>query len=141
MKYFLLFSVSNPITVESLLTNTSLNKRAPASKPFTPLTQAEVPTRGSIVGVDAEFVSLKREQTGVSSDGTHATLKPSQLSVARVSCVRGWNPSRSDTFLDDYISTYDEVPEHTVYRPDTLIISFSRSGGRLPHAVLRYRVR
>lgn len=76
---------------------------------FTPLTLHELPTKGDLVGLDAEFVTLNQvrelgeaqpmlladggrplqEEAEVKSDGTHTTLKPSQLSVARITVVRG----------------------------------------------------
>ncbi len=56
---------------------------------FTPLSLAEIPEEGDVVGVDAEFVTLNQEEAEVKSDGTHTTLKPSQLSVARITVTRG----------------------------------------------------
>ncbi len=56
---------------------------------FTPLLFTEIPKRGVVVGIDAEFVTLNQEEAEVKSDGTHTTLKPSQLSVARITVTRG----------------------------------------------------
>lgn len=57
---------------------------------FTPLSLSEIPEKGDVVGIDAEFVTLNQEEAEVKSDGTHTTLKPSQLSVARITVTRGW---------------------------------------------------
>lgn len=63
----------------------------------------------------------------VRSDGTHMTVKPSQLSVARITVVRGCDlhlpllvciqsimyyrkpPGEGSPFIDDYIATSEQV--------------------------------
>lgn len=79
---------------------------------FTPLTLHELPSKGELAGIDAEFVTLNQEEAEVKSDGTHKTLKPSQLSVARITVVRGKGRMEGTPFIDDYIATSEQVVDY-----------------------------
>ena len=73
-----------------LLAETHQPRPVQSPATFTPLSFGEIPEQRDAVGIDAEFVTLNQEEAEVKSDGTHTTLKPSQLSVARITVTRGW---------------------------------------------------
>ncbi|KAK9461603.1 ubiquitin carboxyl-terminal hydrolase-domain-containing protein [Lipomyces oligophaga] len=76
------------------------------------LTKEEAPTAGTIVAIDAEFVRLQEETTEVRSDGSRHLVRPSRWSLARVSVVRGEGPKAGVAFIDDYITTTDEIVDY-----------------------------
>ncbi|KAI5961385.1 PAN2 [Candida pseudojiufengensis] len=77
-------------------------------KEYKLLTRQEAPEPGTLVAIDAEFVTLKPEQIEISYTGYKKLIKPKELSLARVSVLRGdLNlPSTlfGEAFIDDYIA-------------------------------------
>lgn len=72
------------------------------------LTVDELPRAGTQIAIDAEFVALQQEELEFRSDGTKKTLRPSHMSLARVSVLRaGGSP-----FIDDYILTKEPVMDY-----------------------------
>jgi hypothetical protein len=57
------------------------NKNKPLT--YTPLGPDEIPQKGELVAIDAEFVTLGQEETELRSDGKLATVKPQQLSLGK----------------------------------------------------------
>ncbi|KAF3925431.1 hypothetical protein ABW21_db0201313 [Orbilia brochopaga] len=76
------------------------------------LTVDESPTPGTIVAIDAEFVALQKEEIEVKADGTRETIRPSRLSLARVSVLRGHGEGEGSPFIDDYIHTREPVVDY-----------------------------
>lgn len=76
------------------------------------LTPDELPTPGTLVAIDAEFVALAHEHLEVFSDGSRSLVQPSHLALARVSVVRGQGPMEGEPFIDDHISTTERVVDY-----------------------------
>ncbi|MCO5591527.1 hypothetical protein L7F22_045512 [Adiantum nelumboides] len=84
------------------------------------LTPDEIPSKGDLVAIDSEFVALNQEELELRSDGSRRLIRPSRLTLARVSVLRGQGPKEGEAFVDDYIRTREK-------------------DCRLPHPVLGHR--
>ena len=78
------------------------------------LTPEELPRPGTLVSIDAEFVALQQEELEFRSDGTKKIIKPTLMSLARVSVLRGPEPPQLEAvpFIDDYIFTTETVADY-----------------------------
>lgn len=101
----------NPITVDVLSEDISL-ARCGKGVTFVPLETDELPGPGDLVAMDAEFVTLNQEDQDSRADGKSSAFKPSHMSVARISCVRGQGTLKGTPFIDDYISTQEQVADY-----------------------------
>jgi len=77
-----------------------------------PLGLNELPSPGTLVSIDAEFVQMQREETEYRSDGTKKVLRPARLSLARVSVLRGDGPKQGVPFIDDHIHTSEIIVDY-----------------------------
>lgn len=68
----------------------------------------EVPSPGTLVAIDTEFVQLSHEETEIFSDGTKSLIRPKEMALARVSVVRGQGPKQGSPFIDDFIAMANE---------------------------------
>ncbi|KAF9567565.1 hypothetical protein CPC08DRAFT_703099 [Agrocybe pediades] len=76
------------------------------------LRQDELPQPGTLVAIDAEFVSMQQEETEFRSDGTKKVLRPARLSLARVSVLRGNGPRAGVPLIDDHIHTSEIIVDY-----------------------------
>jgi hypothetical protein len=89
----------------------------------------ELPKPGTLVAIDAEFVSMqqvcfmynlrctilmypRQEETEYRSDGTNRVIRPARLSLARVSVLRGDGPKEGVPFIDDHIHTSEVIVDY-----------------------------
>lgn len=57
-------------------------------------------------------MALQKEEIEVKADGTRETIRPSRLSLARVSVLRGNGEAEGVPFIDDYIHTKELVVDY-----------------------------
>ncbi|BEJ17494.1 hypothetical protein CspHIS471_0608950 [Cutaneotrichosporon sp. HIS471] len=88
------------------------NHRNPAMIQAEMLTPDELPKPGTLISIDAEFVALQQEELEFRSDGTKKILRPSHMSLARVSVLRGPGEKEAVPFIDDYIYTKEAIANY-----------------------------
>lgn len=102
------------LTLVTPLNNVHISYRTRDNKfiKHKPLRPDELPNPGTLVAIDAEFVSMQQEETEFRSDGTKKVLRPARLSLARVSVLRGEGPSEGVPFIDDHIHTSEVIVDY-----------------------------
>ena len=76
------------------------------------LAKTEVPYRGTLVSIDAEFVSLQQEEVEYRSNGVQKLIRPSRMALARVSVIRGEGEETGVPFIDDYIQVNEPIVDY-----------------------------
>ncbi|KAH3686033.1 hypothetical protein WICPIJ_003033 [Wickerhamomyces pijperi] len=78
------------------------------------LTREEAPQPGSLVAIDAEFVTLEQELFEYRSNGTKLLIKPKRQTLARVSVIRGdpKSPNHGVPFIDDYVVVRENIKDY-----------------------------
>lgn len=88
------------------------------------LTPNEAPTEGTIIALDAEFVSIRQPEIEMNSDGERETIRPIAHALARVSVLRGSGENEGLPFIDDYVMSREPIVDYlTSYsgiKPDDL---------------------
>merc|ERR1712071_470558 len=79
---------------------------------FLPLAADEMPGRGDLVAMDAEFVTLNQEEAELRSDGKSTTVRPSQMNIVEFGRVSRQGSMEGLPFIDDYIATQDQVVDY-----------------------------
>lgn len=96
-----------------LFKDLSIAKEPNLDPQYEVLSPDEMPKKGTLVAIDAEFVALQQEETEIRSDGTKSLIRPSTLTLARVSVLRGDDgPKEGVPFIDDYISTTEPIIDY-----------------------------
>lgn len=108
----------NPVTNQMLymynesLANRRMRPNQRFVRTFDPLKPTEKIDHGTRVAIDCEFVAVQKEETVLNAKGHRIVVRPSRLTLARVSCVRGDGPYKYRPFIDDYILTSEPVVDY-----------------------------
>ena len=72
----------------------------------------QVPSAGTPIALDSEFVELEKPEIDVKADGSHETIRPAKSGLARVSVLRGDGEFEGTPFIDDYITIYETIVDY-----------------------------
>lgn len=89
----------------------SVNGRLPTEE-CQSLQPEELPTVGTPIALDTEFVDLDKAEIDVKADGSQETIRPAKSALARVSVLRGDGDNEGSPFVDDYITIYETIVDY-----------------------------
>ena len=72
----------------------------------------QVPSAGTPIALDTEFVELEKAEIDVKADGSQETIRPAKSGLARISVLRGNGELEGTPFIDDYITIYDTIVDY-----------------------------
>eukprot|EP00177_Eucheuma_denticulatum_P002958 GFKZ01005316.1.p1 GENE.GFKZ01005316.1~~GFKZ01005316.1.p1 ORF type:complete len:1287 (-),score=162.64 GFKZ01005316.1:648-4106(-) len=72
----------------------------------------EAPGKGSLLGLDCEFVMVGRDEAEIYGDGSRQVVVPARLALARVSVIRGYGPLKGCALIDDYVEVREPVVDY-----------------------------
>ncbi|CAI4062259.1 hypothetical protein N7582_002086 [Saccharomyces uvarum] len=77
------------------------------------LTHDEAPKSGSLVAIDAEFVSLQSELCEIDHQGVRSVIRPKRTALARISIIRGEEGDLYGIpFVDDYVVNTNHIEDY-----------------------------
>lgn len=80
------------------------------SRPCNPVKRYSL--RSLTLTVHRCYVHVSQEELEVRSDGTRSVIRPSRLTLARVSVLRGQGPKEGVPFIDEHIHTREPVVDY-----------------------------
>jgi PAB-dependent poly(A)-specific ribonuclease subunit 2 len=138
----------SPITAD-VYRRLTLDANLPPRSPFAPFdyeSPKETPGVGTLLGIDAEFVSLAPAVKEPGPEGEEIVVQPVRLGLARVSVVRGDpdHPKRLVPVIDDYIRAVEPVHDYLtrfsgLVPGDLDPVTSKRHIVKLKHAYLKLR--
>lgn len=72
----------------------------------------EAPGKGSLLGLDCEFVMVGRDEAEIFGDGSREVVVPARLALARVSVIRGYGRLKGKALMDDYVEVGEPVIDY-----------------------------
>ncbi|SMN18988.1 similar to Saccharomyces cerevisiae YGL094C PAN2 Essential subunit of the Pan2p-Pan3p poly(A)-ribonuclease complex [Maudiozyma saulgeensis] len=87
--------------------------RETKKKEYTLLTQKEAPKAGTLIAIDAEFVTLNNELNEIDCKGMKTVIKSKKTALARLSIVRGEEGEEfGKPFIDDYVVNTNRIEDY-----------------------------
>ena len=98
-----------------------------SSKCFSPFLLPDIPSKGNLLAIDSEFVSVAHEESFLADNGSKVTVTEGRNSLARVSVL---DCRTNSIFMDDYVLPQEPVVDYLTrfsgIRPEDLDPGSSR---------------